>query len=316
MKTILCILLALPASALTGPAVPAANMPIAVFAFQTDGDADKQLGVRNAGETIARLLTDDLSVLAPLAVIDQGSLRQMLDHREFDLLDPITPGDAKKIGRTLGAATLVNGRIFVAGAGLIIAAKVVSADTGQTSGTMVKGDRSVPLADMISSLSSQIGKIALDQRGVDSTPWAPATIVGSRRHGSFLSHDEVACVMAIDGRPIPDETEKWDQRQPLLPGLHEVFVRYYDGTSTAGHDFVFNARPGASYEVNSERQEHLGPKLWILDRNTHQLVTVIADSTQGVTPDQWSAPGEFWWARRPPASPMNNPGFVRPPTQH
>jgi hypothetical protein len=111
-----------------------------------------------------------------------------------------------------------------------------------------------------------------------ATPWSPAGIVGSRQTGPLLSRAVVACVLSVDGRVIPDETDNWDKSQPLLPGLHEIFVRYYDGTNVAGHDFVIEAKPGASYEAACARPESARPTLWIEDIASHKPVTDVVEA--------------------------------------
>jgi hypothetical protein len=206
-------------------------------------------------------------------VVDRGEIREQLDPAS-----PISPADAQRIGASLGATTLVDGRIYRAGAETIIAAKVVGASSGQTLGTMVKGDPSTATADLIAKLAAQVGAIAQVQNGLAPTPWSAAGIVGSREAGSLLSHGVIACVLSVDGRAIPDETDNWDKVQPLLPGLHEIFVRFYDGTRVAGHDFVIDAQPGASYGVACEHPEHAKPKLWIEDLASHRPITAVVEA--------------------------------------
>jgi TolB-like protein len=318
MKAYLCILLALPASLFCAPPDPPANVRVAVFDFQTDGSVEKVYGVRNAGETVANLLTVDLSGLLPLAVVDRPAIRQRLGDQGLDPARPVAREEARQIGARLGAGTLVDGRIYSAGAQIIIAARVVSAETGETLGTMVKGDRLASFADLISQLGTQIGRIALVHQGLEPAQWSPASIIGSREKGANLSHDEVACVMDIDGGVIPDETEHWSQERPLLPGLHEIFVRYYDGTSIADHSFVLDAKPGASYEVSFYRQPDMNPRLWIQDRDTHRAATTMAEEKLGVvrnTVDTLRLPGAFgpfgYWSEQ-----TGNPDFVRPSAAH
>ncbi len=273
MKTVICMLLALPAAVLSAPVDSTSNPHVAVFDLHTDVNIDNQLGVTNAGRLIANMLANDISVLAPLTAINREAIQRQLDGRRVDLLNPIPPADAKRLGQSLNATTLVTGSIFIAGDGIIIAAKVVSTETGQTFGTMVKSDGTTPIVDLLSKLSMEIGRAALVQQGLEPPHWSPATIVGSCKQGSLISHDEIACVMAVDGRAVPDEVNQWSRKQPVLPGLHEIFVRYYDGTTTAGHNFIFGAKPGTLYEVRYERQPPLNPELWIEDQASHQPVT-------------------------------------------
>jgi TolB-like protein len=298
MKSSLFLVLLLPAAAFSDPAYPTGNTSVVVFNFQVDAAASKRFGVANAGQSVASLLAHDLSLLAPIRVIDHGAVQKGQGQWKINLGDPVTAEDARRIGQLLGATSFVTGRVFESGSEIILAAKVVSAGTGQALGTMVKGDHSTPIADLISRLGAQVGRIALVQNGAGPAEWTPATIVGTRRRatstGSSIAHDQVACVLAIDGMAIPDEVDKWGEKQLLLPGLHEVFVRYYDGTSMPGHDFTFDAKPGASYEVVSESGpssavavgslplESLhnagggSPRIWIRDQETQQAVTDVA----------------------------------------
>lgn len=279
MKTRSCVFSVVLAGLLAGSCSASEGVTVSVFDFQADGNFEAFFGTENAGKSAASLLTYDLSDLAPLSAKDRGPVQEGFD---FDV--PIAPAEAERMGRALGATSLVNGRLLRAGTSIVIAARVVSAETGRTYGTMVRGDPSTPIADLISQLSIQIGKITLVQNGVNSVSWGPADIVGTCKPGSLLSHDEVACVMDIDGRAIPDEVKNWSQKQQLQPGLHEIFIRYYDGTSTAGHSFIINASPGASYEVRYERQPNSNPVLWIQDRLSQQPVTKMANASVGGGP--------------------------------
>ena len=47
-----------------------------------------------------------------------GAVQQQLDSRRFDLLKPMSPVDAKGLGQSLDATTLVSGRVFIAGDGI------------------------------------------------------------------------------------------------------------------------------------------------------------------------------------------------------
>ena len=328
MKNAICLLMFLPAAAYPNPDYPTGNMSVAVFNFQSDKGANEKFGVADAGKSVASLLACDLSALEPIRVVDRGSIQQGEGSSKMSLGEPITPEGARQIGRALGATSLVSGQILASHAQVIIAAKVVSAETGAATGAMVKGDTSTPIADLISQLGAQVARIAMIQKGVEPTSWAPAAIVGTRERatslGSNIPHDEVACVLAIDGRVIPDEVEKWSQTQTLLPGFHEIFVRYYDGTASAGHDFVFNAKPGASYEVyfekghlslaslNTPAVPSVGPVLWIRDQRTREPVTAVTQVSLG--PRQPGVPTDFEFRGLNDVSTGDNPDFSRSPS--
>jgi TolB-like protein len=328
MKNAICLLMILPAAAYSDPVYPTGNMSVAVFNFQSDKGANEQFGVADAGKNVASLLAYDLSALEPIRVVDRAAVQDGQGHMKINLGDPTTPEGAKQLGRALGATSLVSGEILGSGAQVIIAVKVVSAETGAATGAMVKGSPSTPIADLISQLGAQVGRIAMIQNGVEPTAWASAAIFGTReratRLGTNIPHDEVACVLAIDGRVIPDEVDKWSQKQTLLPGLHDIYVRYYNGTASAGHAFVFNAKPGASYEVYFEKA-HLsvasnstvavppeGPVLWIRDQRTREPVTAVTQVSLG--PRLLGVPTDFEFRGLNDASLGDNPDYVRSPS--
>lgn len=317
MKAISLLLLVLPAAVYSSPINSAGTVGVAVFDFKAGGQVDYELGVTDAGKVFAIMLADDLSVLAPITVVDRGAILRGLGDRRFNVGDPITPMDAKQLGQSLGATTLVNGHIFASKTEFIIEAKVVSAETGQTFGTMVKTDRSAPMADLISQLSAQIGEIVLVQQRVGTTRWSPAMIVGTHRSvtniGTNIPHDEVACVLAIDGRIVSGGSEQWSQGRRLLPGIHEIVIGYTaqlrasvaPGGSFpvyAARDVVFKAKPGASYEVvyessplDEQGQTH-GPMLWIKDQASSQPVTMLIDASTGPEGTETAFPPPFFGA--------------------
>jgi len=282
MKTLLTLLLS--AAALRAAPDSRAPARVAVFDFQAEGAAATKLGGASVGRSIANVLTADLSSLLPVTVVDSAEVRESLSDRKVQIADPLEPSEASQVGRTLGATTLVSGRVYMDGNDIIIAAKVVSATTGQTLGAMAKADASTTVADAVSLLGTQVGRIALSQQGNPDVPWAPAEIVGTARGKSLFSVGEVACVMAVDGVPIPDETEKWELKRALLPGFHDIFVRYYDGTSVAGENFTLEAMPGQNYEVSFERPQGQKPKLWIREQLSGRAVTPTILASVGEPP--------------------------------
>jgi hypothetical protein len=172
----------------------------------------------------------------------------------------------------------------------------------------------IALADLIAQLAMQVANVALRQKGDGRCEWRHSEITGTCKRGAFLVHDEVACVMDIDGRRIPDETEHWSEEQPLLPGLHEVFVRYYDGTSTGGNSFVIYAVPGAPYLVRFNHQPNEKPTVWIENEVTHERATHLAEAGMGKPPEQ---PDSFygWGPFGAWSYPTGNPDYVKPAVQ-
>jgi TolB-like protein len=281
MKATLSFLLLLPAIAFSSPVDPVSKASVAVFDFKSDWNVDYHIQITDAGKAVASGLAHDLCVLAPLTVIDQESMQRLQEHRKFDLGDSIAPADAKQVGQALGATTLVTGRIYRSGIDYIVVAKVVSAETGQALGTMVKGDESTSFADLMSQLSQQVGKIALVQQGFEQTQWSPATIAGTQVLAASAvantPREELAVVVSIDGKDITDNRTKWSQEHPLLPGEHNVVIYYTEGRGDFGRLLSFDAKPGASYAVVYNQGAREGYKLWIQDQGTHQPVKILND---------------------------------------
>ncbi len=283
MKAKLCLLLLLPAIALSSPVDPVGKASVAVFDFKSDWNVDYHIQITDAGKAVASGLAHDLYVLAPLTVIDEESMQRLQEHRKFDLGDSIAPADAKQVGQALGATTLVTGRIYRSGTDYIVVAKVVSAETGQALGTMVKSDESTSFADLISQLSQQVGKIALVQQGFEQAHWSPATIAGTQVLAATAiantPREELAVVISIDGKDLSENRTNWSQKLPLLPGEHNVVIYYTEGHGDSGRLLSFDAKPGASYEVVYNQGAREGYELWIQDQSTHQPVKILNDLT-------------------------------------
>ena len=286
MKTLLLTLFVLPAGLL---AAPATEVRVAVADFLSGFNVDQQVGGHDSGRALARILRADLAVLAPLTVVGPWD-------READATDvrAVPPAEAKAVGESLGATTLVSGRVLAGSAGPIMAARVISATTGRTQGTLVQSVRGESVADLVSHLAAQVAAVAMAQQGRPPGSWPAAAILGTRRPGSHSDHDEVACVLDVDGRAVPDETAKWDQPQALSPGLHEVYVRFFDGHRLMDHDFIFNAAPGAHYRVGFARPADRKATLWIGSADSGEPVTDKAEADTRVPPSETVDPLNHW----------------------
>ncbi len=286
MKTLLLTLFVLPAGLL---AAPATEVRVAVADFRSDFHVDQLVGGHDSGRALARILRADLAVLAPLTVVGPWD-------PEADATDvrAVPPAEAKAVGESLGATTLVSGQVLAGPAGPIVAARVISATTGRTQGTLVQSVRGESVADLVSHLAVQVAAEAMAQQGRPPGSWPEAAILGTRRPGSHSAHDEVACVLDVDGRAVPDETAKWDQPQALSPGLHEVYVRFYDGHRLMDHDFIFNAVPGAHYRVAFERPADWKATVWIGSAETGEPVTGKAEADTRVPPSETIDPLNRW----------------------
>jgi hypothetical protein len=287
LKTLLLTLFVLPAGLLASPAT---EVRVAVADFQSDFHVDQQIGGHGSGRALARILRADLAVLTPLTVVGPWDLKA----DAADVVRAVTPAEAKAAGESLGATTLVSGQVLAGPAGPIVTARVIYATTGRTQGTLVQSVRGETVADLVSHLAAQVAALAMAQQGLPSGSWQAASILGTRRPGSHSAHDEVACVVDVDGRIVPDETTKWDQPQVLSPGLHEVYVRFYDGQRLMDHDFIFNAVPGAHYRVSFERPADRKATVWIGSADSGEPVTAKAEADTRLPPSQTIDPQNRW----------------------
>jgi TolB-like protein len=269
------LLVVLPAAAFSDAEPVPGHPAVAVFDFKSEWSVDYHVQVTNAGRAFAALLAHDLAVFDPLTVVDRESVARLQDHRKIALGDPVTPADAKEIGQQLGASALVSGQLLRNGDELIVAAKVVSSQTGETQGTSVKGGSEMALADLISQLSEQVGQIVLHQQGVKEVAWEPATIAGKSESDSAIvpgtPREDIASIASIDRRVIKAGLAAF----PLSPGVHEVGIFYYEGNQELEKSVTFDVKPGASYEVVYDGAAAKGKRPWIRDQKTHQPVEVL-----------------------------------------
>jgi hypothetical protein len=248
---------------------------IAVLEFKSDQAVDDYLEIKGSGARLAALVSNNLSVLPPLAVVAEGDVERRVGPAIQEPSDTLTPAQAKAAGDATGATNLVCGRIYRTGAGVVLAAKIVSTETGEALGAMVQLGASDTLADALSTLAVQIATVALSQQGLGAPHWADARISGTHASGGTTPYGAVACVHAVDSRRVADEIHNWNRDQALKPGLHGIFVRYYDGTGSAGHEFVIDAKPGAAYEARFERDGDQNTRLWIQERGSQKPATPV-----------------------------------------
>ncbi len=222
MRTSLCLLLLAPLAAHCAPEAPAKAPAVAVFDFNSEWSVDYHVQITDAGKTFAIWVAHDLSLLEPITVVNQEAVAKLQSRRKLSISDSITPAEAMQVGAELGATTLVTGRMFRSGTEIIVAAKIVSAGTGEALGTAVKGDQKTPLADLVSQLSEQVGQIVLLQQGVKQSPWDMAKIVGTRKIVPTIipnmPREDTAGVVSVDGRAIQGGPEQWTQEQTIRPG--------------------------------------------------------------------------------------------------
>jgi TolB-like protein len=290
MRTSLCLFLLAPLAAHCAPEAPAQTPSVAVFDFSSEWSVDYHVQITDAGRAFATWVAHDLALLAPISVVNSAAVEQLQAHRKFNIADSISPEDAKQVGLSLGATTLVTGRMFRSGDETIVAAKVVSARTGEANGTAVRGDAKTPFADMVSQLSEQVGQIVLLQQGVKQSPWGMAKIVGTRKIVSTIipgmPREDSAGVVSVDDRAIQGGPEVWTQEESIRPGAHRIIIYcYYGGSPLLYRQVLFDAKPGASYVVVYDRGRPDDRRLWLEDQSTHQPVAHLGNSPR-ISPEK------------------------------
>jgi TolB-like protein len=297
MRITLALALLLPVAAYAAAPISAGNPSVAVFDFNSDWSLDFHVQITDAGKVFASWLAHDLALLAPITVVNDGAVAQLQHNRKFSISDSISPVDAKQVGLSLGATTLVTGRMIRSGTEVIVAAKVVSAGTGETLGTAVRGDSRTSFADMVSQLSERVGQLVLLQQGVKKSSWALAKIVGTRKTVPTvvpnMPREDTAGVVSVDGSTIQGGTDEWTQERPISPGAHSVVIYCYQlGSTLLYRPVTFDAMPGASYVVVYDEGRTDNRRLWLEDQSTHQPVARL-DGKSWISRDNDNGPSNY-----------------------
>lgn len=104
----------------------------------------------------------------------------------------------------------------------------------------------------------------------------PASIRGSQESSTLLDHF-TAFVSAVDGTPVAAGRAGWDQALPLPAGRRVLAVEFVRGAFQARTGIVFEAKPGAAYELRhaSDAQvygAHSYCEFWIVDLATGEKI--------------------------------------------
>ena len=164
MKTIITLLLTIPAFAFARAETPPAPAPpqpltVAVLDFQV---SDKDLG--NKGSEAAVLLGAKLSASPNVILVERQELDKILGEQELGLTGTVTPETAAKVGYLTGAKVLITGRVFNAGDKFYIVAKIISTETGRVYGETATFDDPKGLETAVQELTPKITD-TLDKHG-------------------------------------------------------------------------------------------------------------------------------------------------------
>jgi TolB-like protein len=257
---------------------------VAVFDFSTDWHTDYKIGVTDAGEPFASLLTFDLSALPSFKVVDREAARKVQISRKLGLNDPMTPKVASEIGVALGASVLVTGRLYKTGSDIVATVKVISVKTGQVSGTIVKGSAG-SLANVASRLAAQVSDIVQIQKDGEPIHWDPASIVGTQVSKPPSAADGSTYVAVVDGTAITDAAANWSKKRTLLPGVHEIVIGHVALPRDLMKDIAFVAKAGSAYELRCRSEKSQNFEISIREIGSDDPVTVIVGAP--AIPDSW-----------------------------
>lgn len=255
MKTIPSISLALilTGAPLFADAGAPSRQPVAVFNFEAVGAPPSE------GARFARILSIDLSLLPPVDSIPGPKLAAVASPPSFGGNESVAPDAIRELGRSLGAAALVNGKVVLGEAQATVVAKVVDAATGRVYGEMVQAERFASLNQLAAELSPKIAALVLQVRGLAAANWPAATIL------PFPDAD-----VTVDGLPV-------GANGAVAPGLHAVEVGCFHNDSSIRARFFLEAGPGGAYRIVVRDEADRRARLWIADAGSSAPVTTSVE---------------------------------------
>jgi len=134
---------------------------IVVLYFQNNSLADRQ-NMEPLRKGLADMLITELSKIQALKVIERNQLQQMIEEMKLGQSGMVDAQTAQKVGRLLGAQTLLLGSYVVMfGGKMRIDARIVEVETGRTIEAEEVTGKVKDLFKMVQKLSRKIAK-ALD----------------------------------------------------------------------------------------------------------------------------------------------------------
>jgi len=152
MKTTLIILLMMFGGLLSRAEVTSAPpLVVAVLDFETTG---KKLDGK--GKEVALLLNAALSSGDTLLLVERADLKKVLGEQELGLSGTVNAASAAKIGYLVGARVLITGRVIEMDSVIMLAAKIISTETGRVFGVTAKADGLEGMDDACEVLGGKI----------------------------------------------------------------------------------------------------------------------------------------------------------------
>jgi hypothetical protein len=148
---LLIALILLGAALAKAPAATQDVLTVAIFDFESKGEAVHDLGAK-----VATLINASLSAEPQIITVERADLEKVLGEQELGLSGTVSPDTAAKVGHLTGAKVLVTGRVFNADKELIVVAKIIGTETSRVYGEMVKGPVAGALTDLAATLAKKI----------------------------------------------------------------------------------------------------------------------------------------------------------------
>ena len=104
----------------------------------------------------ADLLAERLAGKFPL--VERKALGKLLAEQELALHGFVRPEDAARVGKLVGARFLLTGRVFTLGDNTVIAARLVSVESGRLKGVSLSAPEPLPVERCAERLADELGK--------------------------------------------------------------------------------------------------------------------------------------------------------------
>ncbi len=285
----------------TAPAAPAPVRPpaAAVLTFESNL-ADPP----DSGRLLADILSARLDVLGELTMVERADLAKVLDEQKLVLSGLVSPDDAPRVGKLLGAKLLVTGRINATGTKVYVICKIVSSETGQVKGFFLSLPQNVSLDEVMEKVHEQFagslgdwvgGLVPARERGADDV-----AILQRRLQGRQAQTVAVVVPEVHIGPPAVDPAVETEFKKLLTeagvkvtPLSAELAARLAKGVKDRAR--LGELLPGTRYLVYGEAFSENGgqvhglvvgvarAEIQILDLQTNEIL--LADRATARAPD-------------------------------
>ena len=126
-------------------------LTVAIFDFETQEEA-----IKNLGPKIANLLNAQLSTDPKLILVERAELAKTMGEQEMGISGTVSTETAAKIGHLTGAKILITGKAFKVDNDLMIVAKVIGSETSRLYGEIVKAPATGAIDELTAKLAEKI----------------------------------------------------------------------------------------------------------------------------------------------------------------